>query len=115
VPLVAEGMKAARLGASAAIDVSDGFLKDLGHLLRESRCGAVVECSALPCDDIELALAGGEDYALILAVPQRKLKALKRAVRCVEVGRILRGPGIQLTDLGQPRPLPRVTGFDHLG
>jgi thiamine-monophosphate kinase len=112
-PLVREGIKAAQF-ASAAIDVSDGFLKDLGHLLRESRCGAVVECSFLPAKDLELALSGGEDYSLILAVPRRKLAALRRAVRCVEVGRIIRGSGIQLTELGLPRPLPRITGFDHL-
>jgi thiamine-monophosphate kinase len=121
VPLVAEGLLAARF-ASASIDVSDGFLRDLGHLCVESRCGAVVECSALPLgpaaralpDGMELALSGGEDYALLLAVPRQKLTALRRAVRCAEVGRIVRGAGIRLTERGQPRPLPRQTGFDHL-
>jgi thiamine-monophosphate kinase len=121
VPLVAEGLLAARF-ASASIDVSDGFLRDLGHLCAESRCGAVVECSALPLgpaaralpDGMELALSGGEDYALVLAVPRRKMTALRRAVRCAEVGRIVRGAGIHLTELGQPRPLPRHAGFDHL-
>jgi thiamine-monophosphate kinase len=113
VPLVKEGLRAAQF-ASAAIDVSDGFLRDLEHLCRESRCGAVVESTALPAEDVELALSGGEDYALLLAVPRRKLAALKRAVRCVEVGRILKGSGIQLTELGLPRPLPLTRGFDHL-
>jgi len=112
-PLVREGMKANAF-ASAAVDVSDGFLRDLGHLLRESRCGAQVECSLLPARDLDLALSGGEDYALLLSVPRRKLAALQRAVRCIEVGRIVRGSGIQLTEHGRPRPLPRVTGFDHL-
>jgi thiamine-monophosphate kinase len=82
----------------------------------------VVECSALPLgpaaralpDGMELALSGGEDYALLLAVPRQKLTALRRAVRCAEVGRIVRGAGIRLTERGQPRPLPRQTGFDHL-
>jgi thiamine-monophosphate kinase len=114
VPLVNEGIRAARF-ASAAIDVSDGFLRDLGHLCRASGCGAIVECSALPTGDLDLALSGGEDYALLLTVPRRKLAALKRSVRCVEVGRILRGSGIQLTELGVPRPLPARKGFDHLG
>jgi thiamine-monophosphate kinase len=113
VPLVREGQRAARF-ASAAIDVSDGFLRDLENLLRESRRGAVVECSKLPAKDLDLALSGGEDYALLLTVPPRKLAALKRSVRCIEVGRILRGSGIELTELGQPRPLPKSLGFQHL-
>jgi len=121
VPLVREGMIAAA-HASAAIDVSDGFLQDLGHLCRCSGVGAVVECSALPLggaarklpDGMELALGGGEDYALLLSVPRRKLPDLRKRLRLAEVGRIVRGKGIQLTELGQPRPLPRRAGFDHL-
>ena len=121
VPLVREGLLAAPY-ASAAIDVSDGFLQDLGHLCDESGVGAVVECSSLPLgraarrlpDGMELALGGGEDYALLVAVPRRHLAALRRKLRLAEVGRIVRGRGVQLTELGQPRPLPRRAGFDHL-
>jgi thiamine-monophosphate kinase len=120
-PLVREGLLAARF-ASAAIDVSDGFLQDLRHLAQSSGVAAVVECSSLPLgraarslpDGMELALTGGEDYALILSVPRRKLGALEKVVDCAEVGRILRGSGVTLTELGQPRPLPRRSGFDHL-
>ena len=120
-PLIDEGLRAAGY-ASAAIDVSDGFLQDLGHLCEESGVGAVVECSTLPlgkaarrlADGMELALGGGEDYALLLSVPRRRLAALRARVSAVEVGRIVRGRGIQLTELGQPRPLPRHAGFDHL-
>jgi thiamine-monophosphate kinase len=120
-PLVREGQVAAAQ-ASAAIDVSDGFLQDLRHLCKESGVGSVVECSALPLgkaaralpDGMELALGGGEDYALLLSVPRRKLPALCKKLRFAEVGRIVRGRGIQLTELGRPRALPRQVGFDHL-
>jgi thiamine-monophosphate kinase len=120
-PLVREGLRAARY-ASAAIDVSDGFLQDLGHLCDESGVGAVVECSSLPLgkaaralpDGMELALGGGEDYGLLLSVPRRHLTALGKGMQMAEVGRIVRGRGIQLTELGQARPLPRHAGFDHL-
>jgi len=120
-PLVREGLIAAS-HASAAIDVSDGFLQDLGHLCGSSKVGAVVECSALPLgkaarrlpDGMELALGGGEDYALLLTVPRRRLPALRKRLRLAEVGRIVPGKGIQLTELGQPRPLPLRAGFDHL-
>src|SRR5205085_11347036 len=104
LPLVSEGIAAASF-ASAAIDVSDGFLQDLGHLCRESGVGAVVECSALPLgkaaralpDGMELALGGGEDYALLLAVPRRRLAALRRKLRLSEGGRSGRGRRILLT------------------
>ena len=120
-PLVREGLLATRY-ASAAIDISDGFLQDLGHLCQESGVGAVVECTSLPLgpaarrlrDGLNLALTGGEDYALLLAVPRRNLEALRKRVRFAEVGRIVRGHAIQLTERGRPRPLPRRTGFDHL-
>ncbi|TMA18341.1 MAG: thiamine-phosphate kinase [Deltaproteobacteria bacterium] len=121
VPLVDAGMKAGPF-ASASIDVSDGFVQDLGHLCDASGVGAVVECSALPLGPaaralphgMELALSGGEDYALIWSVPRARVAALQRVVKCVEVGRITRAPGIQLTELGVPRPLPARRGFDHL-
>lgn len=120
-PLVREGLVAARF-ASAAIDVSDGFLQDLGHLCRASGVGAAVECASLPVgrgaralpDAIDLALSGGEDYALLLAVPKNRLAPLRRALPCVEVGTMLRGRGITLLDHGKPRPLPKARGFDHL-
>lgn len=115
-PLVREGLRAARV-ARASIDVSDGFLQDLGHLCRASGVGAVVECSRLPLgkaaraapDGMELALSGGEDYALLLAVPARRPPGFGRVV-----GRFTRSKEIVLTELGLPRPLPRHAGFDHL-
>ena len=122
-PLVAAGLAAAGL-ASAAVDVSDGLLRDLGHLCAQSLCGAVVECDALPIgrlarrqpDALALALAGGEDYALLLAVRRRRLRALlRRLPGAVEIGRLLPPrAGLSLTDGGAPRPLPRRLGFDHL-
>lgn len=121
LPLVAEGVAAARF-ASASIDVSDGFLRDLGHLCAQSRCGAVVELSDLPVgraarsrrDGLELALTGGEDYALLYAVPQRNLEALRRAVACAVVGRISRERRICLLQDGVAWRSPATTGFDHL-
>ena len=82
----------------------------------------MVECSALPLgkaarklpDGMELALGGGEDYALVLTVPRRSLPRLEGRLRISEVGRVVSGKGIQLTELGQPRPLPARAGFDHL-
>jgi thiamine-monophosphate kinase len=121
VPLVREGLAAVRF-ASAAIDVSDGLLQDLGHLCRASGVGAEIECSRLPVgagarrqpDAVDLALSGGEDYALLLAVPRKRLPALRRALAYSEVGAVVRGTAITLLRNGIPRPLPRSRGFDHL-
>lgn len=79
VPLVQEGLLAARY-ASAAIDVSDGVLQDLGHILEASGVGADIH---------GIPPRTGEDYALLLAVPPAKAKAFERAwkskapLRCI--------------------------------
>jgi len=65
-------------------------------------------------DGLDLALSGGEDYALLLSVPRRKLLALRRALRCTPVGSIVRGREISLLQAGLPRSLPKARGFDHL-
>ncbi len=67
--------------ATAAMDVSDGALQDLGHLCRASGCGATVEAASLPLSDaaraavaadpalLPLVLGGGDDYELLFAAP----------------------------------------------
>jgi len=73
--------------ASAAIDVSDGLVQDLGHLCRASRVGAEIAADALPLssayraicgDDLALALHGGEDYELLFTVPPAQAVRLRR-------------------------------------
>ena len=122
VPLVEAGLAAARL-VSASIDVSDGLLRDLGHLCAQSRCGAVVECAALPIgrfakrerDALDLALTGGEDYALLFSVPRRRLAALLRVLPgAVEIGELVAGAAVALVHHGVSRPAPSTTGYDHL-
>jgi thiamine-monophosphate kinase len=75
----------ARSGAvSAMIDVSDGLVQDLGHLCAASRVGARIAVARLPSSarvrraGIALALAGGEDYELLCAVPARHRRRVER-------------------------------------
>lgn len=125
-PLVQAGLVAREL-ASAAIDVSDGLLRDLQQLAHASQTGAEVECSALPLgpaarmakDGVALALSGGEDYALLFAVRPARLRRLVLALRSLQVpaqviGRLTAQPGLRLFEQGLSRPLPRSLGFDHL-
>ncbi|MDR9499989.1 MAG: thiamine-phosphate kinase [Hydrogenovibrio sp.] len=77
--------------ASAAIDVSDGFLADLMHLTQASRLGAEIQCESLPFSkavkarfdgtDIDwlTPLTAGDDYELIVAFPAQKLAAMQQA------------------------------------
>jgi thiamine-monophosphate kinase len=116
-PLVEEGLAAGSL-PSAAIDVSDGFLRDLGHLCESSGCGADVDLESLPVArgaSLDDALSGGEDYALLFAVPSGLVRRLLRQLAPGQVaGRFVARRGIRLFEAGRPRPLPSRRGFDHL-
>ena len=122
-PLVDAGLAAGSL-AAAAVDVSDGFLRDLGHVCAANRCGAEVEVDSIPLDPlvraagIELALSGGEDYALLLAVHPRNVARLLLRLRragapAARIGRFATGRGIRLLEGGKLRPLPKRLGWDH--
>ncbi|HET7569417.1 MAG TPA: thiamine-phosphate kinase [Gammaproteobacteria bacterium] len=82
-PRVAEGT-ALREYASAAIDISDGLLADLGHLIEASGVGADLQLERIPAAagaDPQLALTGGDDYELCFTVPSTKVDALRAAWR----------------------------------
>lgn len=111
--------------ARAAIDISDGFLQDLGHLCARSRVGADVRLDELPIRPavrragVELALAGGEDYEILCAAPPERAQALLRACRrrgwpMSRIGEIRAGEGIRLLDArGEEVPLPARRGWEH--
>lgn len=117
----------ARPFASAAIDLSDGLAQDLGHIVQDSRVGARVELAALPLSD-ELrraagddapmwALAGGEDYELLLAVPARNSKRFEQACRrnrqrVTRIGEVVRGRKLEVRDAAGHLVRP-PSGFDH--
>jgi thiamine-monophosphate kinase len=116
--------------ASAAIDVSDGLVQDLGHLCKASRVGASLRIAELPLspaylkatarrrDPWALALSGGEDYELAVTVPLGRVRdALAAAGRVgtplAVVGTITRQPGVQVArPHGGHHPVAR--GHDHL-
>ena len=126
-PRVALGI-ALRGVATSAIDVSDGLLGDLAHVLRRSRVGAEVCIDDLPLSaDLGAqalalrrvcALAGGDDYELVFTASpsdaQRVAAAAEAArVRVTRVGRIGAGPGLRLID-GAGRAVDNTYGsFDH--
>ncbi len=127
-PRVALGL-ALRGVASAAIDVSDGLLGDLGHILKRSQVGASVDREAVrallaagsavdAARQLDFALSGGDDYELCFAAPPNALAAVRAAgaatgTPVTRIGRIDAQPGLRLLDAqGQALPVPHAS-FDH--
>jgi thiamine-monophosphate kinase len=126
-PRVALGL-ALRGIAHAAIDISDGLIGDIGHVLKHSDVGATLDVDALPAgpalnqqpQDIRrrFALAGGDDYELCFTAPAARRDAVLAAanatgVPTTRVGCIESTPGLRLVDAhGAPLALS-LTSFDH--
>jgi len=115
-PRVDLGLLASRF-ASAAIDLSDGLAQDLRHLCDASGTGAEVRVDLLPRSlaDEATALAGGEDYELLLAIPPTRQAAFERACAAAreKVTRIGHLGGAHLRFLRGTHPIPPPPGFDH--
>ena len=125
-PRIPEALALARqYDVHAMIDLSDGLSVDLGHLCRESGCGADVAAAAVPIhpdaktmkDPLAAALGDGEDYELLFTLsPQdadRLLQEQPLDVPVSRVGRIVAGGEIALVDSdGRRRPL-EPSGWEH--
>jgi len=126
-PRIALGLALQGL-ASSAIDVSDGLLGDLAHILRRSGVGATVEVDAAPRSAIlreqvlavqrTCTLAGGDDYELVFtAAPQHaeRVAAAARAagVPATRIGRIEAATGLRLVDAAGRSVAHTFASFDH--
>ena len=111
--------------AAAAMDVSDGLVQDAGHLARAAGLGVVLEAATVPlsaaaraagADWLPTCLTGGDDYELLLAVPEGREAALRAAtgdVPVTRIGRFAAGSGVQVRDAaGQVMQLERE-GWSH--
>jgi len=114
--------------AAAAIDVSDGLLADLGHILEASRCGATLYPERLPASSalqnlpagevLEYQCNGGDDYELCFSVaPERRaqLDALlqQQGLSVAEIGVIDAQPGLRCKLPDGRIITPAIHGFDH--
>jgi thiamine-monophosphate kinase len=129
-PRLAAGRALAGL-VRAAIDLSDGLVQDLGHLCDASGVGARIGVADLPrspayaraaarlAEPDQPALAGGEDYELLVAIPPAQHAAAEQAARRARtplavIGRFVRGRGVRVVDArGEPVPIAEG-GWDHL-
>ncbi len=110
--------------ASAAIDISDGLLADLQHILEASSVGAELQAGTIPMmpelvqlhgdQSLNLALTAGDDYELCVTIAPEVLKRLAPDIQAqlAVVGQVVKTPGLSLigADLTDMPP-----GFDHFG
>jgi thiamine-monophosphate kinase len=128
IPRVELGQRLIGL-AHSAIDISDGLLADLGHILECSRVAAVVRIDQMLRSAamekhfphplaIECLLAGGDDYELCFTVPnseRTKVELLSReeGIPLTRIGSIEEGAGLVVLDSAGRTVTTRVKGYDH--
>jgi len=121
--LLAEG----RL-AHAALDISDGLVGDLNHILAASKVGAVLDIDALPAGLVlarqprelrrRFTAAGGDDYELCFTAPATNCETILAAgmqsdTPVTRVGRIEAEPGLRLVDADGALLDLELHGWDH--
>jgi thiamine-monophosphate kinase len=115
--------------ASAAIDISDGLLADLGHIIKASGVAAKVDLEKLPLSSVlneivdkdqsvNYALNGGDDYELCFtAAPENRQRLIARCesigVRVTQVGEIVKGKEIECRDGDDKVVTFSRSGYQH--
>ena len=126
--------KALRGIASSMIDISDGLLADLGHIIKSSGVGAVVYLQDLPLDTVlkntmslekaySLALSSGDDYELCFTVPKERCEELAKifanlncpysCIGSIEKKEIETGQGARVLDQAGKLFNNKYTGYQH--
>lgn len=130
-PRLAEGQWLRQLGwVTAIMDVSDGVATDLRRLIATSGTGAVLDVPRMPVSvaarrikdkrsALEHALADGEDFELLFAIPRRKTAAFEAAwheafsLRCTCIGELTAKPGLLELRDGQRCEALTLHGYEH--
>ena len=128
MPRVALGQRLIGL-ARSAIDISDGLLADLGHILKCSKVAAVIRMDAIRRSAImekylahplaiKCLLSGGDDYELCFTAPKSnraKIEALshEEEIPLTRIGRIDEGEGLVVLDAAGGTVSTETKGYDH--
>lgn len=112
----------------AAIDISDGLVGDLGHILSRSQVGACLQVDDLPTGDafaaqpeamrLQYCLNGGDDYELCFTAPAHRREQIGRAALAADtpvtrIGCIERAPGLRLHHRSGATLDLTLSSFDH--
>jgi thiamine-monophosphate kinase len=127
VPRVEAGLALGPL-ATAAIDISDGLLADLGHLCKASACGATLDVERVPVsaellslfppqEALAHALGGGDDYELCFTAPPSRAAAVEAALEATgtpvrRIGQLVAGQTVVCRRAGEPYE-PTLRGYRH--
>jgi thiamine-monophosphate kinase len=125
-PRIALGL-ALRGIASSAIDISDGLLADLGHILESSGVGAELEFATIPAGmprDIDATLfqhcvlSGGDDYELCFTAPRPRREAVEAIAASLQlplarIGRTVTGSGCTVYSGDGSTMSIKESGYDH--
>lgn len=119
--------------ASCCIDISDGLIQDLGHILKASQCGAQLEVTHLPLSDFiyqeiknqtlsldkaqQYALTGGDDYELLFTINPSRYQALclnNKSTQLTVIGKVVNSSDSSLTLTRQGEIMSaELAGWDH--
>lgn len=117
-----------RKHATSAIDISDGLVADLTHIIEQSGVGAEIELECVPLSNAyrqvlepvgwDHALSGGDDYELCVTVPEiseAQMANLKwiDGVKLTRVGTITEQSGLVIKNSKQENYLPKQSGYSH--
>lgn len=127
-PRIKEGLLLRGL-ASAMIDLSDGLISDLGHILKQSKVGALIHANQIPLsealrqsvshkDALKLALTAGDDYELCFCIPKDKKNQLEQLIQsenCVFncIGEINNQEGLVIEMDNHAIDLSSLKGYLH--
>ncbi|MDN3680041.1 thiamine-phosphate kinase [Vibrio tapetis subsp. quintayensis] len=121
--------QALRNVASSCLDISDGLVSDLGHIMKASTVGAVIDVDAMPISDelleycgdrdsaLRMALSSGEEYELCFTVPEEHKGQMDTLLaptgtKATCVGQIRSGDQLQLERNGKALDW-QLSGYDH--
>ena len=117
VPRIDPAIALAGLGATSAVDISDGLVSDVAHIAAASKVRIEIDSERIPrvpgVSAIEAA-CGGEEYELAVTAGPIDVDKFReeQGLDLTEIGRVVAGsPGITLLENGKSVPLPR--GYDH--
>ena len=115
--------------ANSAIDISDGLLADLGHILEHSNVAATINLKEVNCSVIlkkyfsqpqviNCMLAGGDDYELCFTVPKERRSKIDKisqetGIPLTRIGKIITGEGLVVLDSTEKPITLETTGYDH--
>ena len=130
IPVARVGLGQRLIGlANSAIDISDGLLADLGHILEHSNVAATVNISKINCSGViekylsqqhvvSCMLAGGDDYELCFTVPRERRSKVDKisqeiGIPLTRIGKINKGEGLVVLDQTEKPITMEKTGYDH--